>query len=221
MKNARETFFDKIKNRIFTLFGKRREIGSGEKPEEGFTIISCNCIAGITYHNLNMEFLTPTINLYIEMPDFLNMCLNLEEYMHRELLEADDSMTKGHPVGVLGGDVRIHFLHYNSFDEAFAAWERRKQRINYDKIFVIITDRDGFEDHMLEQLDLISYPKVFFSHKKPQNDYTVFIKCDRRKKTVGDLTRFVNLRKVRKYEYYFDMNKWLTGKYSIDECLIN
>ena len=221
MKNAKQTFLDNIKHHLFDKFGKRKYDTHKEEINKTFTIISCNCIGGIVYHNLGAAFSTPTINLFIETPDFLKLCLNLNKYMNDSMREASDSMLKGYPIGILGDDIRIHFAHYQSFEEAINAWERRKQRINYDNIFVIATDRDGFEERMLEQLDLIEYPKVFFSHKKLNNDYSVYVKSDKAKPTVSDLTRFVNIHQVRKFEYYFDIYKWLTGKYSVSECLLN
>ena len=42
------------------------------------TIISCNCIGGIIYNELNLQFLSPTINLYMNCEDFIKFCENME-----------------------------------------------------------------------------------------------------------------------------------------------
>lgn len=213
-----------IMNIIYKTFRKvRRKISSKKRNyvskynlENDFSIISCNCLGGLMYHDLKMQFLSPTINLFIETPDFIKFCLNLNEYIRLELVE-DKTFSK-YPIGVLG-DIKIHFLHYENFYSARTNWNKRKERINFDKIFVIISDRDNFNEDLLAKIDEIKYPKVLFAHKK-YNDYTVFIEKDKNKKMVGDLTDYINFNGVRKYEYYFDFEKWFTGKYKSSECMI-
>jgi hypothetical protein len=57
-----------------------------------------------------------------------------------------------------------------------------------------------------------------FSHKNIERDDAVYVKRDRKRKECRDLTEFVNLNGVRAYEYYFDFEKWFSGKYSVKEC---
>ena len=49
--------------------------------EKQISFISQQCIGGVIYHDMNMQFLSPTINLYLEPKDFLEMVENLEYYM--------------------------------------------------------------------------------------------------------------------------------------------
>lgn len=40
---------------------------------KNFTILSTNCIGGVMYHNLNLKFLSPTINLWISPHDYIKI----------------------------------------------------------------------------------------------------------------------------------------------------
>ncbi|MBR1581521.1 MAG: DUF1919 domain-containing protein [Bacilli bacterium] len=218
MENAKNSLGYKVVNKLRNLIAtKKRKVEIEEELVNDFSIISCNCIGGMVYHDLKMKFLSPTINLYIDTPDFIKMCLNLKDYMEKELVDANN---KDYPIGILG-DIKIHFLHYKSFKEAKESWDKRKERINYEKIFVIISDRDNFSENLLDSIDKIPYKKVLYSHKKIEKDYVVYVEKDKKFNTVRTLTDFINFKGIRKYEYYFDIYKWLSGKYTVKECLKN
>ena len=126
---------------------------------EDVTILSQNCIGGVFYHDMGMQFLSPTINTFIPEPGYLRMVLNLREYM---AMEPEIHWGEEYPIGMLG-DVQIHFMHYKTCQEARESWLRRVKRINYDKILVLCTDRDGFDDEAYALWKQIPYPKVLFT----------------------------------------------------------
>lgn len=126
---------------------------------QNFTIISQNCIGGVFYHDIGMQFLSPTINLYMKACDFSRFVLNLKTYIDMEL---EMHWLEKYPVGVLG-DITIYFQHYTSCSEAKAIWEKRKARINWDKILVLSTDHEGFNKETYQLWKQISYPKVLFT----------------------------------------------------------
>ena len=126
---------------------------------EGITFLSQNCIGGVLYHDLGMRFLSPTINAFIPEPGFVKLVLNLRHYIEQEL---EMHWGEEYPIGTLD-DVEIHFMHYDTCKMAKDSWDKRKARINWDKIFVIGTDRDGFDEAVYEQWKEISYPKVLFT----------------------------------------------------------
>ena len=126
---------------------------------EGITFISQNCIGGVLYHDLGLQFLSPTINTFIPEPGFVKLVLNLRYYMEQELVMR---WSEEYPIGMLD-DVEVHFMHYETCKEAKEAWDKRKARINWDKIFVIGTDRDGFDEDVYEQWKRIKYPKILFT----------------------------------------------------------
>lgn len=123
------------------------------------TIISQNCIGGVFYHDMGLQFLSPTINAFITEPGFVKFVLNLRHYMEQDLIMR---WGEEYPIGTLD-DIEIHFMHYDTCKEAKEAWDKRKARINWDKIFVIGTDRDGFDDEAYELWKQITYPKILFT----------------------------------------------------------
>lgn len=150
---------------------------------EGFSIISQNCIGGVFYHDMGMQFLSPTINTFVREPDFVKLCCNLEYYMGLPLeLRWDEE----YPVGRLD-DIEIHFMHYETCKEARDCWERRKKRINFNKILVLATDRDGFDGKAYEQWKKIPYPKVLFTANPEFTEDAVFYPEFQKDGMVGDL----------------------------------
>lgn len=106
------------------------------------SIFSHNCWAGMAYHRLGLEFLSPTINMYESPDDFIKLMLNLDTYMSypiefAETIYWEDSKGKGeYPAGLLN-DILLHFNHYESFDQAVKCWEKRKKRINKNNILIV------------------------------------------------------------------------------------
>lgn len=119
---------------------KRRK----ELRNSDFTIISSNCVGGVIYHDLGLQFKSPTINLWFKPKDYIKFLSNLDKYLKMEVTE-ETKTDVDYPVGRLG-DIHLYFLHYETFAEAKNKWETRKKRINKDNIYIICTDRDGFDD---------------------------------------------------------------------------
>lgn len=126
---------------------------------ENFSIISQNCIGGMFYHDMGMQFLSPTIDLFFKEPDFVKFAMNLEHYLSCEL---QMRWEETYPVGTLD-DITVYFMHYDTCQEAKESWDRRKQRVNFEKIIVVATDRNGFDEVVLESWKQIPYPKVLFT----------------------------------------------------------
>lgn len=126
------------------------------------TIISQNCIGGIFYHDMNMKFLSPTINLHFQADDFIKFVKNIEVYLNERLVMRYGEF---YPVGKLG-DIEIYFNHYETCKDAFEKWNERKKRINFDNIIVIMTDRDGFNNYTMENFKEIKYKKILFTGNK-------------------------------------------------------
>lgn len=119
-----------------------------------FSLFSPNCYAGLIYHRLGLQFQSPTINmLFPSKKEYLKFISNLKLYISLELRETKDERFP-YPAGMVG-DVELVFNHYSSFQEAKEAWEKRKQRINYNNIFII------FDDYVdAEYEDLIEFNKI-------------------------------------------------------------
>lgn len=137
-----------------------REKFYGKKP----SIISCNCIGGIIYHELGLEFTSPTINLYMKSEDFIKFCEKLSYYLSQEIEEYVGDIEREYPLGMLG-DILIYFVHYKSLDEARKKWNERKKRIDYENIYIIAMDRDGFTEEHLRRFEQLPYQnKKLFTH---------------------------------------------------------
>lgn len=115
-----------------------------------FTILCSNCIGGIIYHRLGLQFRSPTINLWMKQRDCIKLAANIDKYRIQQLQFIETDYT--YPVAMLD-DITIYFNH--SSDERSAAddWYRRMERINVDNVFVIIYDRESLTDREIIQLE--------------------------------------------------------------------
>ena len=117
-RNDSPTYAQRAKGKILQYLSAnaREELNKKYQSEvkaTDFTIISSHCAGGTIYHDMGIPFLTPTVNLAIDGDDFCTFCENLEYFLSLELKPyRTDSVD--YPVGRLGGDVEIRFIHYNS-----------------------------------------------------------------------------------------------------------
>ena len=126
---------------------------------EPISIIAQNCIGGVLYHDLGQEFVSPTVNLFFKGPDFVRFVSDLKHYL---ALEPVMTWGENYPIGYLE-DVQIHFMHYATCTEARDAWNRRKDRINWNRIVVLCTDMEAFTQDVFKQWKTIKYPKMLFT----------------------------------------------------------
>lgn len=182
-----------------------------------FSIISSDCIGGLVYHDLHMEFKSPTINLAIPAHSFVNLCSNLKENLKIKPEEVQSETP--YPVMKIG-DVIVNGIHYHSYQELKDKWENRKVRLNYDNLFMIFTAKDGFDESLLPIIDNIPGNKVLFSHKPYDYDWCCYLPEFSGEDKVGDLTRYIGMRGYKYYDIHFDMIKWFNG-YSAAECIKN
>lgn len=114
-----------------------------------------------------------------------------------------------------GGDVKIFFQHYKTEQEAIEKWQSRSERINKEKIRVIMVQRGKCCYDDLMNFELLPYEhKVCFTYKEyPEFKSTYYIKGFEKKKAVGDLFGFESLLSLKKYYDQFDMASFLNGTY--------
>lgn len=181
-----------------------------------FSIIGNNCFVGGMYHKYGLKYTSPTIWTYIFPDEYLQFLSRLDWYLAQPLKFVKSSkhaMSKRYtqltgsvyPIGLLGGDVEIHFMHYKTEEEAAEKWNSRLKRLCWDNLFVVFSDSEEFKEPHLE-----AYAKLPFKHKvflsaKPRTgfDGTVFIRDYTSQPYVFDVTR------NRKYEKYLDLTRWL------------
>lgn len=175
-----------------------------------FSIICCDCMGGITYHNLGEQFLSPTINTMIPSDSFVKFISNLEYYLNQELCFIDNtelspSKDSNIPIAKLD-DVIIYFTHYNSREEAKEKWEKRKVRINYENIYVIFNDR-GLTKEVIEQIDISKFKNVvmFTSNKDFDFPFSFFLS----ENEVSNINHKNILSGLRVFEEKFDYVRFL------------
>ncbi len=137
-----------------------------------FSIIASNCTGTLPYRFLKMPYLSPTVNLFFHAPCYLKFASNLDYYLQQELRFKSESRYKEgratheqferYPIGVLD-DIEIHFMHYDSEDDALEKWNKRKQRINWDNLIFAFTDRDLCSYEMMQQFDKLPGTKILLT----------------------------------------------------------
>lgn len=174
MKQKVLIFIRKVYRKIHRFFLRKRLKNSN------FTILAPTCIAGVMYHELGQQFLSPTINLWMHDKDFLKFVLNLRDYLSYDLKFVHG--IEETPTAYLN-DILIHFNHYHSDEEAKQKWDERKKRINYDNLYIIMADQpDGgviTHDDMLSLKEVPCNGKVVLSVKKYDDiDYIINLPKD-------------------------------------------
>ena len=183
-----------------------------ELKNSNFSIISSNCNGGIICHDLGVRFNSPTVNLWMSASDYIKFVSNLERYLNENIVEVKEANVT-YPVGLLGGDIKLYFQHYDSFEVALEKWKNRRGRVNFNNIFLIMTDRDGCNYDIIKKFDNLPFKnKVIFTSKKyPDIKSSVYCDIYEADDCVGILSEFYKLSGKRIYENYFDYVGWLNG----------
>ena len=170
--------FNSIKSRIeynatrfYSFFYEKKQ--RRRLKNHDFSILCPSCIGGVIYHRLGQRFLSPTINLWMRQRDFLKFVSNLDYYIEKKLVFVEGVEVAGkvcdYPVGKIE-DIFIFFNHSDSKEEAEADWEKRKVRINYDNLYLIIYDREDITvDDLIEFGKIECANKIILTSKKYDN----------------------------------------------------
>jgi uncharacterized protein (DUF1919 family) len=172
-----------------------------------------------------MQYASPTIGLFFFSEDYIRFLENFWFYIKQPLTFIEYSRhpnanklrkTTPYPLGLLGNDIEIHFLHYKDPAEAECKWRRRVKRINLDNLFFIFSDGGGavagaggydFTEEYLLRYEMLPFKnKIFFSSKPRKSPSTIFVPKYANELHVGDSTH------NRKYEKYLNTIKWLNNE---------
>ncbi len=95
--------------------------------------------------------------------DFVKFLQNIQYYLNCDMTFVEEPNIS-YPIGVLD-DIRIYFQHYSTPEEAKEKWMERSKRINFNKLFIMSTDRDGCTYQDLHDFNDLPYKnKVIFTH---------------------------------------------------------
>ncbi len=190
------------------LVRKRRDKMRRELTNQAPSLLVPNCLGGILFHDLGLQFCSPTVNLMMYQRDFVRMVCGLDGYLGREL-SFFNHPEYDFPCAKLG-DATIHFTHYHSEDEAREIWNRRKARLNRENLFVVVLERDG-----LTKVDILALGKVrakgivvFTAHDYPEIPYACHVPSLSRD---GEVEGFLDQHLPdghRNYEKVFDFVRW-------------
>ena len=195
----------------------RNKLERKKLSNENFSIFSQNCIGTIMYHDLDLQFRTPTVNLLFSPRDFIVFMENLTDNLQHEI-EFIRPGNLHYPVGKLGG-ITIHFLHYKTEKEAKESWNKRKERINWNNIFVICCDKGLTYDDVL-RFDALPYDHKILFVSKQYSDIPCSVYCKKfRDYTDARLIGFKNPLGKRIYSDYIDYIGWLNRK-DLSEIII-
>lgn len=142
-----------------------------------FSIIADNCWGGFIYQHFQRPYLTPFVGLFIEAPCYLSLLGDLRgclahplrpalETRYERLRLARGTTLPNYPIGTLGSDIEVHFLHYQSWGEVVAKWQRRIARIRWDRLFIKMTDKGETEpDYARRFLGLPYAQKIVLTNR--------------------------------------------------------
>lgn len=164
----RKRLTDPLRNRLLDLF--REDCNDAIIHE--LSIISSNCFAGRIMQDLGIKYNSPTLGLYFMYPDFIEFLTNLKYYLTEAKIEfvehskysigdvRRNAWSHWYPIGLLGGNVEIHFLHYYSEQDAAEKWYRRARRVNFNNLIVI-----GMDQNLCSEKDIIDFDSLPFKNK--------------------------------------------------------
>ena len=172
------------------------------------TFLCPNCIGGILFHDLGLQFKSPTINLMMYQTDLLKFVLDMERYLKCEF-EFFTHEKYTCPCAKLD-DITVHFTHYHTEQDAVDKWNNRVKRMNKDNIFVFLTERDGLKKEDIEKLSKLDVKGivVFTANDFSDIKYTLQIEKYKKDGEVGNILNKSIINGSREYETYFDFVKW-------------
>lgn len=187
------------------------------KKHKNFTIISNNCIAGFIYHDLNIEYTSPTVGLQFSQQDYVKFCKSFFEYINNEIIESSKKDMKedqvefeklgggiiDFPVGKLD-DLTIYFQHYETFIDAIKKWNRRKKRTYKNNLFFVFLAYDTTPQTLLDDFNNIDHPnKIILTNSKrtdAKNEFPLFN---------GDKSWYDKINFKKRYYQKFDFLDWI------------
>ena len=185
-----------------------------ERSEDlpNFTLLTSDCMAGLIYHTMGRQFLSPTINMSIMDPDFLKLLSDYDYYFEHDIEFVESSH---YPIGYIGNGekrIKIRFEHYKSNEEAREKWFERGKRMT-DNIFVVVADQNLTGEQMEQFRHLEEHlpvkRKVMFTWNPERADgKEVFLVKKYGRERIKNWSK-IRTDGFRDYEVFFDYVAWL------------
>ncbi len=186
--------------------------------KDDFTIISNNCWGTFIYKKFGLPYQSPFVNLFMFADDYIELLENFSpeilnnlkfidkrDSKYQKELAEDENLKDYYPIGILGGHLELHFLHYKSQEDALNKWKRRCEKINWDRLIFKFSDGDNCTYKHLERFDNLKFKnKICFTSK----EY-------RELKSVIYLDKFKDKERVRDewkvFHRYYDIAKLINN----------
>lgn len=155
------------------------------------SIIGDNCNVGLMYHDLGIRFNSPTIDLYIYPDDYIKFLGKLKYYTSHEIIEVFEDGVN-FPIGQID-DIKVYFMHYDSFEIAKSKWQERCKRIDYNNLFITMTKKSArCTDEHIKAFDKLPYKnKVIFTNRLyPEIKSSYYIRGFEKRDGVGVLLSY-------------------------------
>lgn len=193
-----------------------------KNKNKDFTLVCQNCLGGVIYSFLDLPFMSPTINMFIEDENFVKLAedpvhylsVPAEPYIDKYVDPIDPSIV--YPK-IRVDDIEICCLHYKDCAEAVDAWERRRKRANLSNIYILGNSWNLHENEdLIRRVAAVPYPSVVLTVKemnipgclKLRGD---FWKTDARGIVRPNITDEKPGSHKRYFEDFFDFVSWLNG----------
>lgn len=197
-----------IAQRTKNIYKKRFSSRYNGQP---ISIISSNCIGGIICNRIGQPQNSPTFNLWIPQRDFIKFISDLPFYLKQDLVFKESQESK-YPVAFCG-DVQINFQHYKSVEDAKYGWEKRKSRIIWDNLFIIMYE-DDLNRNELQQLSNVICKKIIVLTSSTENldlPFLKYIKRDKRSRENSEVFLDFDFFGRRTFEKQWDYVEWLNS----------
>ncbi len=178
--------------------GRASRLGLRQKS---FTIVSNNCWGTFIYKKFDLPYQSPFINALIYASDYIRLLENFSPEILKDLSfikpeqskHLDEMKSRGYdkesfPIGVIGDNIEIHFLHYKEEEDALNKWNARLKRIDYDHLIFKFSDSERCDQSLIERFDALPFKnKICFSAKSfPELKSVVTLKYFKGKEGVID-----------------------------------
>ena len=202
--------------KVVHFYRKIYSILKGRKLKIKPTIISIDCIGGALYSDYNLQFTSPTINLEFNNDDFILFCNHLNDFLNTNLEDVSDE-NHSYPLGRLEnkyGSIMIHFKHYKSFSEALECWNRRKKRVDYNNIFIIMCIGPNGDEEIVKRFGTIKFDnKILLSSNIDIDKYPYCFNMKCYEYGYKDsLIQHINKYSLKRYLDEFDWLHFFKGK---------
>mgnify|MGYP003434173936 FL=1 len=178
---------------------------------KNFSLMANNCLGAIFMHDIQQPFLTPMVNAGIVPSDFVKFLNDLDYYLSVDVKISQEESGDTWQFGYID-DIRILFMHFKYYDEPRVKWMERRNRINRDNMFIIMTERDDCTYEDLVAFDHLPYKNkvVFTVREYPEIKSAFHLKgcIDPKTGQLGYAYEYPHWWSLSRYMEQFDLIKW-------------